>query len=104
MSFLLVTTFMLSWAPLQFLNLCRFFSKSLNGSMYFAEIFFVCHLFAVSSSYLNPLIYTITNSKCKKGFEYVFKSKRNANNEFEIHRVNNLSRMSTLKNKYTSYA
>lgn len=70
MSFILVLAFLVAWAPLQLLNTYRFFSDAMNNSDYFAEIFFICHLFAISSSYLNPLIYVLTNVRFRNGFKY----------------------------------
>jgi hypothetical protein len=70
MSFMLVLTFVICWAPMQFLNLYRFISNNLSTWPYLAEIFFVCHLLAVSSSYIIPFIYSFTNIRFRKGFLY----------------------------------
>jgi hypothetical protein len=70
MVFLMVLTFMIFWAPLQFLTVYRFYDDQIAYSKYFGDIFFVCHIIAVSRSFVNPFIYTGTNSKYREGFKY----------------------------------
>jgi hypothetical protein len=66
----MVLTFMIFWAPLQFLTVYRFYDDQIAYSKYFGDIFFVCHIIAVSRSFINPFIYTSTNSKYREGFKY----------------------------------
>ena len=66
----MVLTFMVFWTPLHFLNVYRFYDERIGYSRYFSDLFFVCHILAVSRSFVNPFIYAWTNSKFRKGFVY----------------------------------
>lgn len=70
MCFIMVLTFMVFWAPLHFINVYRFYDKSIEGWSNFGYIFFVCHLLAVSRTFVNPFIYAWSNIKFRTGFKY----------------------------------
>jgi hypothetical protein len=70
MCFILVLSFVVSWAPMQFITVIRFFDDSLTMDPYFGDIFFICHSIAVSRSFMNPFIYAWTNAKFRLGFKY----------------------------------
>ena len=70
MIFLMVSTFIFLWFPLQFLTVYRFYNEEIAYSKYFADLFFICHIIAVSRSFVNPFIYMITNSNYGNGFRY----------------------------------
>ena len=70
MVFLMNLTFMIFWAPLQFLNVYRFYDETIAHWPHFVDLFFVCHILAVSRSFVNPIIYTCTNSKYREGFAH----------------------------------
>ncbi|RNA24070.1 prolactin-releasing peptide receptor [Brachionus plicatilis] len=70
MCFMMVLTFMIFWAPLHFLNLYRFLDDSINYAEHISDIFFVCHLIAVSRSFVNPFIYAWINPKFRHGLKY----------------------------------
>jgi hypothetical protein len=70
MCFVMVLTFMIFWAPLHFLNVYRFYDDSLSYAKYFGDLFFVCHLLAVSRSFVNPFIYAWTSRKFRSSFKY----------------------------------
>ena len=67
---MMVLTFMIFWAPLHFLNVYRFYDEKIAYSKYFGDIFFVCHILAVSRSFVNPIIYAWTNSRFRDGLKY----------------------------------
>lgn len=67
MCFTMVLTFMISWLPMHLLNVYRFYDEQISFSAHFADLFFVCHLLAVSHCFLNPFIYAWTNSKFRQG-------------------------------------
>lgn len=79
MSFMLVMTFMITWTPLQILNIYRSYDSELNSSRHLAQLFFVCHLLAVSSSYLNVFIYSWANVHFRNGVKYLMCFKRAPN-------------------------
>jgi hypothetical protein len=66
----MVLTFMIFWAPLHFLNVYRFYDKNIAANRHFGDLFFVCHILAVSRSFVNPFIYAWTNLKFRNGFKY----------------------------------
>lgn len=70
MCFMMVLTFMIFWAPLHFLNIYRFYDESIIFSKYFGDLFFVCHILAVSRSFVNPFIYAWINPKFRDGLKY----------------------------------
>lgn len=70
MCFMMVLTFMIFWAPLHFLNVYRFYDENIAYSKYFGDLFFVCHLLAVSRSFVNPFIYAWINTKFRHGLKY----------------------------------
>lgn len=71
MCFIMVLTFMVFWAPLHFINVYRFYDKSIETWANFADIFFVCHLLAVSRTFVNPFIYAWSNAKFRAGFQFL---------------------------------
>ena len=70
MCFMMVLTFMMFWAPLHFLNVYRFYDETIAYSKYFGDLFFVCHIIAVSRSFVNPIIYAWTNIRFREGLKY----------------------------------
>ena len=70
MCFMMVLTFMIFWAPLHFLNLYRFLDDSISYAEHIGDIFFVCHLLAVSRSFVNPFIYAWINPKFRNGIKF----------------------------------
>ncbi len=70
MCFMMVLTFMMFWAPLQFLNVYRFYDENISYSKHFGDLFFVCHIIAVSRSFVNPIIYAWTNIRFRHGLKY----------------------------------
>jgi len=70
MCFMMVLTFMMFWAPLQFLNVYRFYDENISYSRHFGDLFFVCHIIAVSRSFVNPIIYAWTNIRFRHGLKY----------------------------------
>ena len=71
MCFLMVLTFMVSWAPMQILTVYRFYDEKIGESSYYGIIFFACHIIAVSRSFICPIIYTWTNLRFRAGFKYL---------------------------------
>ncbi|CAF0720508.1 unnamed protein product [Brachionus calyciflorus] len=70
MCFMMVLTFMILWAPLHIFNVYRFYDQSIQYSKYIGDIFFVCHILAVSRSFINPFIYAWINPKFRHGLKY----------------------------------
>jgi hypothetical protein len=70
MCFMMVATFMMFWAPLHFLNVYRFYDETIAYSKHFGDLFFVCHIIAVSRSFVNPIIYAWTNIRFRHGLKY----------------------------------
>lgn len=70
MCFVMVLTFMIFWAPLHFLTIYRFYNENVTSLEHFGDVFFVCHMLAVSRSFVNPFIYVWTNGKYRTGFKY----------------------------------
>lgn len=83
MSFMLVLTFMITWTPLQILNIYRSYDSELNSSRHLAQLFFICHLLAVSSSYLNVFIYSWANVHFRNGVRYLMCFKRSPNRQLK---------------------
>lgn len=71
MCFLMVLTFMVSWAPMQILTVYRFYDEKIGESSYYGIIFFISHIIAVSRSFICPIIYTWTNLRFRDGFKYL---------------------------------
>jgi hypothetical protein len=70
MCFLMVSTFLFLWAPMHFITVYRFYDQEITATKHYADLFFVCHILAVSRSFVNPFIYACTNSKFREGFVY----------------------------------
>ena len=70
MSFLMVFTFVVSWAPMQIITIYRFIDSQIVLYENFSIIFFICHWLAVSRSFVNPFIYAFNNYRFRKGFRY----------------------------------
>lgn len=70
MCFIMVLTFMVFWAPLHFINVYRFYDKNIEAWANFPDLFFVCHILAVSRTFVNPFIYAWSNAKFRAGFQY----------------------------------
>ena len=70
MSFFMVLTFIMSWAPMQMVTLYRFYDDTFVSRTYFAWLFFSAHWLAVSRSFINPFIYACNNQRFRKGFAY----------------------------------
>ncbi len=70
MSFFMVLTFIMSWAPMQMLTLYRFYDENFVDRLFFPWLFFSSHWLAVSRSFVNPFIYACNNQRFRKGFVY----------------------------------
>ena len=70
MCFMMVLTVMIFWAPLHFLNVYRFYDESIAYKKNFGDLFFVCHIIAVSRSFVNPIIYAWSNARFREGLKY----------------------------------
>lgn len=71
MCFMMVVTFVFAWAPMQILNIYRFYDENITNASYFGDLFFVCHWLAVSRSFICPIIYAWTNLRFREGFKYL---------------------------------
>ena len=91
MSFFMVLTFIVSWAPMQVITLYRFYDENIVLKKYFGALFFVCHWLAVSRSFINPFIYACNNERFRKGFVYFLCCHwtSTSSNEFESSIVQN---------------
>ena len=95
MCFCMVITFMVSWLPMQAITIYRFYdNERLKNFSYFGDLFFVCHLIAVSRSFVNPFIYAWTNVRFREGFIYFLcvsclKKPRNLAKPDLLHLANN---------------
>lgn len=98
MCFVMVLTFMIFWAPLQFLNVYRFYDEQIAYSKYFGDIFFVCHLFAVSRSFINPFIYAWIHKHYRDGFTYFMSCACWSANEMKRSKFDNSTRYMTSVN------
>jgi len=70
MSFFMVLTFIMYWAPMQMITLYRFYDDTFVSRSYFGWLFFLSHWLAVSRSFVNPFIYACNNQRFRKGFAY----------------------------------
>lgn len=65
----MVTIFGLSWLPLNIINLCNdYYIYAIHMKYYFLA-FFLAHLFAMSSTCYNPVIYAWMNENFRKEFK-----------------------------------
>nr|QVK45909.1 G protein-coupled receptor [Proales similis] len=70
MSFMIMIVFLISWTPLQALNMIRFFlHPDLFSSLNSVYVFILFHLLASTSSFTNSFIYAFTNRRFFNGFK-----------------------------------
>ncbi|XP_066589469.1 prolactin-releasing peptide receptor-like isoform X2 [Prorops nasuta] len=67
----MVGVFVISWLPLNIVNIVSDFSESANNWPYFNLCFFVTHCLAMSSTCYNPFIYAWLNENFRKEFKQI---------------------------------
>lgn len=67
----MVAIFGISWMPLNVVNILNDFESKINCWRYYNVLFFIAHLFAMSSTIYNPFVYGYMNDNFKKEFKVV---------------------------------
>ncbi|KAL7295724.1 hypothetical protein TKK_0011069 [Trichogramma kaykai] len=68
MLILMVVVFVLSWMPLNLINIVEDFEPKVTDWSYYKVLFFVAHCIAMSSTCYNPFLYTCLNDSFRKEF------------------------------------
>lgn len=67
----MVLVFLISWLPLNIVNILNDFDDSINCWIYYNIVFFIAHLTAMSSTCYNPFLYAWLNDNFRKEFKQV---------------------------------